>query len=474
MKLPLPSTLFSNLVLVVAALMLVSIPVSAQATFLDKNSVLSYVSATAGQWERITLPTGVSSNQVFDLAVHPVDAYAAFLATSNGLYKTIDAGHTWVPIATLTFTFGVSQIYIAPSDPQRLYVMASNFYRSENGGDSWTTLSLPTGTCDIRITPLNASRLYARVCISGNVPSVLRSDDAGQNWVTPSATFTKTIGRLEVSPVNPDLIIATTVDEVLRSSDGGATWVNVPMYGHNFFQMAFDPRPPYTLYIGHWFGLLRSTDGGQTWQDSFINRGFNYIFPLPFDVNEMFGQGGGKAEKGPVYITSVGNTWQAATWIVPTSLLWLKRSVSDSRVLYAKTETGLWRYVASLPYSNQVFLPLIVRSSSSPAEQALVRLNQYRALAGVAPLQLHPGLVVAANNHSNYYKLNYPDPSAWNSGGPDHSEVIGKPGFTGEWPALRAYAAGYPEGWGAGEVMHFIGDPIASVDGCLLFIIVVF
>jgi len=466
MKLPFSSTLFSNIILVVAALLLDGLPVSAQATFLDNNSVRSYVAETTGQWELITLPTEVSSNQVFDLAVHPVNAYTAFLATSNGLYKTIDAGHAWVRISASTFMYGISQIHIAPSDPQRLYAIATNFYRSENGGDSWTTLTLPASTCDIRIAPLNANRLYARVCSDGN-PSVLRSDDAGQSWVTPSPTFTQMIYGLEVSPINPDLIIATTYNEVLRSSDGGATWVNVPMYGHTYFQMAFDSRPPYTLYMGHQSGLLRSTDGGQTFQDSFIKRGFSYIFPLPFDVTEMFGQGGGSAERGPVYITSVGNTWRAATWIVPTPLLWLKRSVSDSRVLYAKTETGLWRYTVSLPYSNQVFLPLILSSLSSPAEQALVRVNQYRALVGVAPLQLHPSLVAAANNHANYYKLNHADPLAWNGVMPSryHSEMRSKPGFTGVWPAERAYAAGYPEGWGTGENIHFIGDPIAAVDG---------
>jgi hypothetical protein len=41
--------------------------------------------------------------------------------------------------------------------------------------------------------------------------------------------------------------------------------------------------------------------------------------------------------------------------------------------------------------------------------------------------------------------------------------VAGKPGYTGQWPHERMQAAGYPS-YGAGEVMHFLGDPIGSVD----------
>jgi hypothetical protein len=57
---------------------------------------------------------------------------------------------------------------------------------------------------------------------------------------------------------------------------------------------------------------------------------------------------------------------------------------------------------------------------------------------------------------------NHNDTGAWQYG--PHGEVTGKPKFSGRWPSDRVKTAGYPY-FGGAEVMHFIGDPVASVDG---------
>ena len=121
------------------------------------------------------------------------------------------------------------------------------------------------------------------------------------------------------------------------------------------------------------------------------------------------------------------------------------------------------------------YLPIIMRESTSgtpppplptgPVEQqALDRINYYRSLAGTPPLQLHPSLVTAAQNHVTYLDLNSNDASAnvyW-----PHGEVEGKPGYTGRWSGDRAVATSYP--WSAGwEVMSFDNDPIVSVDNLI-------
>ena len=69
--------------------------------------------------------------------------------------------------------------------------------------------------------------------------------------------------------------------------------------------------------------------------------------------------------------------------------------------------------------------------------------------------------MTAAQNHADYRRTNYADGNAWSYGA--HGEVEGKPHFTGQWPKDRIAAAGYPW-WGGAEVMHGLGDPIASVD----------
>jgi len=110
-------------------------------------------------------------------------------------------------------------------------------------------------------------------------------------------------------------------------------------------------------------------------------------------------------------------------------------------------------------------LPLLARSWASEDEQvspAIARANYYRSIAGVDPVSSHPAIESAAQSHADYYLLNYGDSEAETYG--PHGEVAGKPGYTGRWPSDRLVAAGYP--WlGGAEVMHFINDPVASIDG---------
>lgn len=110
-----------------------------------------------------------------------------------------------------------------------------------------------------------------------------------------------------------------------------------------------------------------------------------------------------------------------------------------------------------------VYLPVVERTISpkDDGQVAIDRVNYYRSLAGVSPVQQNDAIIDAAQNHANYYLNNFADPTAWEFG--FHSEVGGKPGFTGQWPKDRMEAADYPW-YGSAEVMHFLGDPAASVD----------
>jgi uncharacterized protein YkwD len=120
-----------------------------------------------------------------------------------------------------------------------------------------------------------------------------------------------------------------------------------------------------------------------------------------------------------------------------------------------------------------IYLPLIMNGAAdiqppsptgAPEEIVRDRINFYRSLAGASQLKLHPTLVQAAQNHANYYLLNYADESAWIYG--PHDEVADKPSYTGRSPGARASAAGYP--WFAGwEAMHYVDSPTVSVDSWL-------
>lgn len=416
--------------------------------------------ATLWSWEALALPAGLTVDAVYDLAVHPADASAAWLATPAGLYRTTDAGDSWTRVATTTLT-QVYEVAIPTADPQRLYAWQyGDLYRSTDGGSSWSQVGTPPSCCGLAAAPGSPDRLYVRACWDA-AAAVYRSDDGGGTWSAPDPTFDPVLYSLVVSPVDADHLIAAAFEKLYRSTDGGATWADLPVGTRYNGRPAFDPQEPTTLYVGHWTGLLRSTDGGWSWQDSDCDREFAVLVPSPWVPRTALG-----GENDTQWRLSWSDSdWQVSGWSVPEPLQWLRRSANDPRVLYALGTSALWRYTYR-PAAYQAFLPVVycvgaAETFPDPARQAAERLNGYRDLVGIVPLRLHTAAVNAAQNHAQYHMLNHGDPGAWTYG--PHGEVEGKPGYTGRWPSDRLQAAGYP--WfGGAEVMHYLGDPLASVD----------
>jgi hypothetical protein len=72
---------------------------------------------------------------------------------------------------------------------------------------------------------------------------------------------------------------------------------------------------------------------------------------------------------------------------------------------------------------------------------ALNTINLYRSWLGIPPLTIDPALQKAAEDHVEYYRLNFGDPALAGMG--LHYQTPGKPGFTGASFQDRARAAGY-------------------------------
>jgi photosystem II stability/assembly factor-like uncharacterized protein len=179
--------------------------------------------------------------------------------TGGGVWKTQDAGNSWVNVSDGYFGGSIGAIDVADSDPNVIYVGTGSapirgntspghgIYRSEDGGSSWRFVGLP---------------------------------EAGQ------------IGRVVVHPTDPDLVYVAALGHafaknrergVFRSRDGGRTWEHVLFLndstGANTVSM--NPRNPRVLYAGMWRaqrmpwsltsggpegGVYKSVDGGDTWE----------------------------------------------------------------------------------------------------------------------------------------------------------------------------------------------------------------
>jgi hypothetical protein len=91
---------------------------------------------------------------------------------------------------------------------------------------------------------------------------------------------------------------------------------------------------------------------------------------------------------------------------------------------------------------------------------ALNTINLYRSWLGIPPLSINPSLQKASENHVEYYRLNYGDPSLAGMG--LHAETPGRPGFTGASFQDRAKSEGYSGS--VNENAGVSGSMIWSVD----------
>jgi photosystem II stability/assembly factor-like uncharacterized protein len=185
----------------------------------------------------------------------PLTYYAA--TASGGVWKSIDAGHTWKPIFDDQPTSSIGSIAVAPSDPNVVYI--------------------GTGEANIR----------------GNVApgaGIFKSEDAGKTWKHVWKQVGQT-GTMAVHPTNPDIAFAAVLGHafgpnaergIYRTTDGGKTWQKV-LYKNDetgASDVCLDPNNPRIVFAGFWQARRRpweltsggpgsdlyvSRDGGDTW-----------------------------------------------------------------------------------------------------------------------------------------------------------------------------------------------------------------
>lgn len=190
-----------------------------------------------------------------------------FGAVAGGVWKTEDAGMSWVNISDGFFkTSSVGALTVSHSDPNVIYA-----------GMGETTIRTDVSYGD----------------------GVYKSTDGGQTWTHCGLADTRHIGEIRVHPKNPDLVYVAALGHafgtneergVFRSKDGGKSWEKV-LYKSDkagAVDITFDPRNPDILYATVWethrnfwelssggpdSGLWKSTDGGDTWTDITLAKG---------------------------------------------------------------------------------------------------------------------------------------------------------------------------------------------------------
>ncbi len=288
-------------------------------------------------WRFIGPMTGTRGSVVLG---HPTDTSVFYHGASGGLWKTPDAGQTWIPVGDGQFgTSSVGAMDISLSSPNIMYVgmgepqMRNNVswgdgvYKSVDGGETWTHLGLAEThhIAQIRIHPTDSNIVYVAAYGHAFGPNpergVYRTTDGGKKW--DKVLFkSETAGAIDLvmNPTNPDELFASIWEferkawgpktggaesGLWKSTDGGDNWTEItsnqglPEGRHGRIGVtmsAADGNRVYALIDSETRpALYRSDDLGETWafvSDYFqiIGRPFYYshIYANPSNADELW------------------------------------------------------------------------------------------------------------------------------------------------------------------------------------------
>jgi photosystem II stability/assembly factor-like uncharacterized protein len=229
----------------------------------------------------------------YKLAVYPTDANTAFGATSQGLYRTTDAGSHWTQMtnglpAISTAVIAATDVMFDPTTPTTAYVAfwGSGIYKTTNANAAnplWAQLAggLPTtglGRISVGMSPTSPLTLYALIATSSDVLDGLYvSYNGGASWASIAvATSVITVygaytSNVAVDISTPDVVYLSGLS-LYKAVKSGTTWtvtdIGQAIHADNH-AFASHPTNHLVIYAGNDGGVYKSSDGGATWDDSF-------------------------------------------------------------------------------------------------------------------------------------------------------------------------------------------------------------
>jgi photosystem II stability/assembly factor-like uncharacterized protein len=219
----------------------------------------------------------------------------------GGIFKSTDGGSTWKELKNgLPDRIGNAELTIAPSNPKRIYayVTAAAGEGGRGGGRGRGGAGVvQTQEVVPVIQPPPANPIY-------------RSDDGGETWTTVSAdqrVGTSNEASICVDPKEPDWLIVTS-QVTYQSSDGGKSWVpfkGAP--GGDDYQYAWiSPNNTDIILAVADQGAVVSLDRGRSWS-SWYNQSTAAMFHITTDNAFPYRVCGGQQDSGSACVASRGN-----------------------------------------------------------------------------------------------------------------------------------------------------------------------
>jgi photosystem II stability/assembly factor-like uncharacterized protein len=281
--------------------------------------------------------------QIGQVAIDPKDPNRVFVAVTGhpygpneerGLYRTTDGGKTFQRVLYVSPKTGASEVQIDPRNPSVIYAgmwqrqeapwengafigAEGGFFKSIDGGDTWTKLTghgLPDDILQVQvaIAPSDSNRIYAEVATVRGRVDLMRSDDGGVNWVHAPVDDPRPEARIgggdvpvpKVDPKDPDTVYVATV-VTWKSTDGGKTWTGLrgAPGGDDYQNVYINPRNTEIIALASDQGVIISQNGGKTWTQ-WYNQPTAAMYHVTADNAFPYRVCGGQQDSGSACVAS--------------------------------------------------------------------------------------------------------------------------------------------------------------------------
>jgi photosystem II stability/assembly factor-like uncharacterized protein len=171
---------------------------------------------------------------VVTIAMDPRNPDVLYAGTTGGVYKTTDGTAKWelvnnglIPKEKLdaAMALGVNTLVTDPKLPGTVYAGTTNgLFKTTDAGASWSRIE--TGLTDTYVSALLVDPSNPNIHYAGTRKGVHKTTDGGATWKLASQGLTTlNIRAMALSPLDPHIVFAgTNGSGLFRSTDNATTW----------------------------------------------------------------------------------------------------------------------------------------------------------------------------------------------------------------------------------------------------------